>query len=65
MLYNYEIKNNGKEDILYLYLSMKYEFSTNVLFLFRFKFSFNILVLPLFIVPNVKVNFFILEFFLF
>lgn len=27
MFYNYEIHNNGKEDILYLYLTMKYEFS--------------------------------------
>ena len=27
MFYRYEIKNNGKEDILYLYLTMNYEFS--------------------------------------
>lgn len=27
MFYRYEIKNNGKEDILYLYLTMSYEFS--------------------------------------
>ena len=27
MFYNYEIKNNGNEEILYLYLNMKYEFS--------------------------------------
>lgn len=27
MFYHYEIRNNGKEDILYLYLSLKYEFS--------------------------------------
>lgn len=27
MFYRYEIKNNGKEDILYLYLTMTYEFS--------------------------------------
>ena len=27
MFYKYEIKNNGKEDILYLYLTMAYEFS--------------------------------------
>ena len=31
MLYNYEIRNNGKEDILYLYLSMKYEFSKELI----------------------------------
>ena len=28
MFYNYEIHNNGKEDILYLFLTMKYEFSS-------------------------------------
>lgn len=27
MFYRYEIKNNGKEDVLYLYLTMTYEFS--------------------------------------
>lgn len=27
MFYRYEIKNNGKEEILYLYLTMNYEFS--------------------------------------
>ncbi len=27
MFYRYEIRNNGKEDILYLYLTMNYEFS--------------------------------------
>lgn len=27
MFYRYEIKNNGKEDVLYLYLTMSYEFS--------------------------------------
>ena len=27
MFYRYEIKNNGKEEILYLYLTMSYEFS--------------------------------------
>lgn len=27
MFYRYEIRNNGKEDILYLYLTMSYEFS--------------------------------------
>ena len=27
MFYKYEIKNNGKENILYLYLNMAYEFS--------------------------------------
>ncbi len=27
MFYRYEIRNNGKEDILYLYLTMDYEFS--------------------------------------
>ena len=27
MFYKYEIRNNGKEDILYLYLTMSYEFS--------------------------------------
>lgn len=27
MIYRYEIKNNGKEDILYLYVTMTYEFS--------------------------------------
>lgn len=27
MFYRYEVKNNGKEDILYLYLTMNYEFS--------------------------------------
>ena len=27
MFYRYEIKNNGKENILYLYLNMAYEFS--------------------------------------
>lgn len=27
MYYNYEVRNNGFEDILYLYLTMKYEFS--------------------------------------
>ncbi len=27
MIYNYEILNNGEEDILYLYLNMTYEFS--------------------------------------
>ena len=31
MFYNYEIKNNGFEDILYLYLSMKYEFSKELI----------------------------------
>ena len=32
MFYNYEIHNNGKEDILYLYLTMKYEFSDDFSF---------------------------------
>lgn len=32
MLYNYEIVNNGKEEILYLYLDMKYEFSNELSF---------------------------------
>ena len=27
MFYNYEIRNNNSEEILYLYLNMKYEFS--------------------------------------
>ena len=27
MHYNYEIRNNGYEEVLYLYLTMKYEFS--------------------------------------
>ena len=27
MFYRYEIRNNGKEDILYLYSTMNYEFS--------------------------------------
>ena len=27
MIYRYEIKNNGAEDILYLYVTMTYEFS--------------------------------------
>ena len=27
MHYNYEIRSNGYEEILYLYLTMKYEFS--------------------------------------
>ena len=27
MFYRYEIRNNGKEDILYLYLNMKEEYS--------------------------------------
>ena len=27
MFYRYEIRNNGKEDILYLYLDMREEFS--------------------------------------
>ena len=31
MFYKYEIKNNGKEDILYLYLTMAYEFSRELL----------------------------------
>ena len=30
MYYNYEIRNNGSEDILYLYLTMKYEFSNEL-----------------------------------
>ncbi len=30
MFYRYEIKNNGKEDILYLYLTMTYEFSNEL-----------------------------------
>ncbi len=30
MFYRYEIKNNGKEDILYLYLTMTYEFSKDL-----------------------------------
>lgn len=30
MFYRYEIKNNGKEDVLYLYLTMTYEFSKDL-----------------------------------
>lgn len=32
MFYNYEIHNNGKEDILYLYLTMAYEFANDFSF---------------------------------
>lgn len=31
MFYKYEIKNNGKEDVLYLYLTLAYEFSRELM----------------------------------
>lgn len=32
MIYKYEIRNNGKEDILYIYMSLQYEFSKEFLY---------------------------------